>query len=137
MPAPLRVVLWNTNGLLSHKLELQAFLDMHKIDIDLISETHFTSRTVFKLPHYTIYHIIHPDNTAHEGVAIILRSFLRHYELLHHQSEAMQAATVRLDIRPCPLTVSAVYCPPSHVVPTDDYVTFFQSLGSRFLIGGD
>jgi len=79
MPAPLRVVLWNTNGLLSHKLELQAFLDMHKIDIDLISETHFTSRTVFKLPHYTIYHIIHPDNTAHEGVAIILRSSLRQY----------------------------------------------------------
>jgi len=53
MPALLRVVLWNANGLLNHKLELQAFLDMHKIDIALISETHFTSRTVFKIPHYT------------------------------------------------------------------------------------
>jgi len=49
----------------------------------------------------------------------------------------MQAATVRLDIRPCPLTISAVYCPPRHIIPTDDYITFFQSLGSRFLIGGD
>jgi len=94
MPAPLRVVLWNANGLLNHKLELQAFLDMHKIDIALISETHFTSRTVFKIPHYTIYHTIHPDNTAHGGAAIILRSSLRHYELLPHQSEAIQAATL-------------------------------------------
>lgn len=102
MSAPLRVVLWNANGLLNHKLELQAFLDMHKIDIALISETHFTSRTVFKIPRYTTYHTIHPDNTAHGGAAIILRSSLRHCELPPHQSAALQAATVRLEIRPCP-----------------------------------
>jgi len=137
MPAPLRVVLWNANGLLNHKLEFQAFLDLHKIDIALISETHFTSRTVFKFPHYTKYHTIHPDNNAHGGAAIILRSSLQHYELLPHQTNAIHAATVRLDIRPCPLTISAIYCPPRHVIPTDDYITFFQSLGSRFLIGGD
>jgi hypothetical protein len=65
MPAPLRIVLWNANGLSNHKLELQAFLDIHKIDIALIYETYFTSRFVFKIPHYTIYHTIHPDDTAH------------------------------------------------------------------------
>jgi hypothetical protein len=54
MPAPLRVLVWNANGLSNHKLELQAFLDMHKIDIALISETNFTSRSVFKIPHYTV-----------------------------------------------------------------------------------
>jgi hypothetical protein len=43
MDTPLRVVLWNANGLSNHKLEFQTFLDMHKIDIALISETHFTS----------------------------------------------------------------------------------------------
>jgi hypothetical protein len=36
-----------------------------------------------------------------------------------------------------PLTVSAVCCPPRHVIPTDDYTTFFRTLGTRFLIGGD
>jgi hypothetical protein len=36
------------------------------------------------------------------------------------------------------LTISAIYCPlPRHVISTDDYTTFFRSLGSRFLIGGD
>ena len=54
MATPLRVVLWNANGLSNHKLELQTFLDMHKIDIALISGTHFTSRTVLE-SHTTLY----------------------------------------------------------------------------------
>jgi len=33
MDTPLCVVLWNANGLSNHKLELQTFLNMHKIDI--------------------------------------------------------------------------------------------------------
>ena len=41
MATLLRVVVWNANGLSNHKLELQTFLDMHKIDIALICETHF------------------------------------------------------------------------------------------------
>ena len=62
MPTPLRVVLWNAYGLSNHKLELQAFLDTHKIDIALISETHFTSRTVFKIPNYTVYHTTYTND---------------------------------------------------------------------------
>ena len=112
MPTPLRVVLWNANGLSNNKLELQAFLDMHKIDIALISETHFTSRTVFKIPHYTVYHTTHPNVTAHGGAAFILRSSIRHHELLPHQSDKIEAATVQLDAHPWLLTISAIYCPP-------------------------
>ena len=40
------------------------FLDMYQIDTALVSETHFTSLTVFRLPRYTVYHTIHPDDTA-------------------------------------------------------------------------
>ena len=105
MPTPLRVVLWNTNGLSNHKLELQVFLDVHKIDTALISETHFTSRTVFKIPHYTVYHTTHPNDTAHGGAAVILRSSIRHHELLPHQSDKIQAATIQLDAHPWPLTI--------------------------------
>ena len=137
MNTPLRVVLWNTNGLSNHKLEFQTFLDKHKIDIALISETHFTSRTVFKIPHYSIYHTIQPDDTAHGGAAVILRNSILHQELLHHQSDKILAVTIQLDAHPWPLTISAIYCPPRHVISTDEYTTFFRSLGSRFLIGTD
>ena len=102
-----------------------------------MSETHFTSRTVFKIPRYTVCHTIHPDDTAHGGAAVILRSSIRHHELPHYQPDKLQAATIQLDARPWPLTISAIYCPPRHASSTDDYMTFFRSLGSRFLIGGD
>jgi hypothetical protein len=136
MNTPLRVVLWNANRLSNHKLELQTFLDMHKIDIALISETNFTSRTVFKIPHFSVYHTIHPDDTAHGGAAVILHSSIRHHELLHHQSDKIQAATIWLDAHPWPLMITANYCPPHNAISPDEYVTLFQSLGSRFLIGG-
>jgi len=78
MAVAFRLALWNANGLSSYLLELQTFLDMHKIDIALISEMYFTSRTVLRLPRYTVFHSIHPDDTAHGGAADIIRSSLRH-----------------------------------------------------------
>ena len=137
MNTPQRVVLWNANGLLNHKLEFQTFLDMHRIDIAAITQTHFTSRTVFKIPHYSVYHTIHPDGTAHGGAGVILRNSIRHQELLHHLSDKIQAATIQLDAHPWPLKISAIYCPPRHAISTDEYTTLFRSLGSRFLICGD
>jgi len=98
MAVALRLALWNANGLSSHRLELQTFLDMHKIDITLISETHFTSRTVFRLPRYTVFHSVHPDDTAHGGAANIIRSSLRHHEHLPIQTPELQATAVHLGL---------------------------------------
>jgi len=52
----LRIVLWNANGLAQHKEEIQLFLQQKKIDILLISETHFTKKSYFKMPHYNTYY---------------------------------------------------------------------------------
>jgi hypothetical protein len=65
MTNSLRTVLWDANGLTSHKLELQTFLNIHKIDIALISETHYTTRTMFRMPNYNVYHIPHTEVRAH------------------------------------------------------------------------
>jgi exonuclease III len=48
----IRIAEWNANGLLNHKLELIQFLQDNKIDVLLVSETHFTDRTVLKVPNY-------------------------------------------------------------------------------------
>jgi exonuclease III len=108
MAVAMRIALWNANGLASHRLELQTFLDMHKIDITLISETHFTSRTVFRLPRYTVVHTIHPDGTAHGGAAVLIRTSLRHHEHLRLQTNELQAIAVHLDALPWPLTVCSL-----------------------------
>jgi len=137
MAGALRLALWNANGVSSHRLELQTFLDLHKIDVALISETHFTSSTVFRLPRYTVFQTIHPDDTAHGGAAVIIRNSLRHHEHLRIQTNELQAIAFQLEALPWPLTVSTVYCPPRHAPPSVTYATFFQSLGPRFLVGGD
>jgi hypothetical protein len=35
------------------------------------------------------------------------------------------------------IIVSSVYCPPRHRVTSEQFKTFFKSLGSRFITGGD
>jgi len=117
MAAPLRVVLWNANGLSNHKLELQTFLTMYKIDIALVSETHFTSRSVFKIPHYTVYHTIHPDDTVHGGAAVIIRSYILHHELPHHQSAKIQATTVQLSPSSIAPETHHIYRGLHHAIP--------------------
>jgi hypothetical protein len=37
----------------------------NKIDILLISETHFTTKSYFKIPHYNMYCTNHPDGIVH------------------------------------------------------------------------
>jgi hypothetical protein len=44
---------------------------------------------------------------------------------------------VKVNVKPWPLIVSAVYCPPRHAICCEEYVEFLQSYGSKYIIGGD
>lgn len=59
----LKIAIWNANGLSQHAQEMKAFINEHKLDIILVSETHFTNRSYFKIRNYTIYDTKHPDGT--------------------------------------------------------------------------
>ena len=119
MPAPLPVVFWNANGLSNHKLELQDYLDMHKIYIALnpkhtlhhdqflkfhiipyiILYTLTTLHTEEQQSYCTLWrrctrrssnHTVHSDDTAHGGAAIIL------YTLTTLHTEEQQSYSVVL-----------------------------------------
>jgi hypothetical protein len=45
-----------------------------------------------KIPHYTIYNTRHPDSTAHGGMAIIIKSKIKHYELENINKNTKQQA---------------------------------------------
>ena len=49
------------------------FLIQNLIDIMLISETHFTTKTYFYIPGYKVCHTNHPDGSAHGGTAILAK----------------------------------------------------------------
>jgi exonuclease III len=73
----LLITAWNSNGISNHIPEITLYLSHNKIDVLLISETHATDRTFIKIPGYDIYLANHPDNHAHAGAAVIIRSALK------------------------------------------------------------
>jgi hypothetical protein len=64
---------WNTNGLLQHKENLIMTLLDQKIDVRLISETHFTTESYIKLKEFDVYHTKYPNNCVRGGSAAIIK----------------------------------------------------------------
>jgi hypothetical protein len=137
MSQSLRISLWNANGLVNHNQEVKLFISTHKLDIMLISETHFTDFNWFKIPNFTVYCTNHPDNTAHGGSAIIIRNTIKHFILPNYQYDHLQATSIVVEDWMGPLTVSALYCPPRHNIADHQFLEYFNTLGPRFLAGGD
>lgn len=137
MSNTLKIAIWNANGLSNHVHEIKNFNIEHKLDILLISETHFTNRSYIKINNYTVYDTKHPDGTAHGGSAIIIRNSIKHHELQEYNKEYLQATSVSVNDWNGPITITALYCPPKHTVSKMQYVEFYKTLGKRFLAGGD
>lgn len=133
----IKLCLWNANGLAQHKLELAKFLEVNNIDIIMISETRFTEKNYFKIKGYRMYDTKHPDGTAHGGTAILIKTVLKHYELQQYKTEHIQATSICLEEMLGNIVISAVYCPPKHNIKKMDFVEFFETLGDKFLAGGD
>lgn len=133
----LLILLWNTNGVLNHRDQLEIILNDRLIDIALLCETHLTPQRRFFLRNFTIYRSDHPDGTAHGGTAIAIRSNLVHHLVPLDQHNFLQATAVHLSSSPFPFTLASVYCPPRFTVSSQMFTTFFRSLGPRFVAGGD
>uniref|UniRef100_A0A6M2DME9 Putative rna-directed dna polymerase from mobile element jockey n=1 Tax=Xenopsylla cheopis TaxID=163159 RepID=A0A6M2DME9_XENCH len=133
----LRIGVWNSNGLAQHNHELYYFLQVQKIDVMLISETHFTSTPNIRFPGYSMYSTNHPDGTAHGGSAIIIRSAIKHCEFQSFSEEYLQASSVIVENPVKNFVIAAIYCPPRHKITSTEFDNFFHLLGPKFIIGGD
>jgi hypothetical protein len=140
----LRIALWNANGIAQHKNEIHLFLQHNKIDMLLISETHVTTKTHFKIPHYNIYYTNHADGSAHGVTAVLVNHTIRHHELPKYEEDFLQATSTVFVSGPGPSPQRYLQCtlppppPPKHNLKKCHYEAFFSStLGSRFMAGGD
>jgi hypothetical protein len=116
---------------------MKTFLSLRNTDIILISETHFTDKSYLRLANYTVYHSNHPAGTARGGSAIIIKRSIKHHQLNNHSEDFLQATSVSVEDYTGPLTVSAVYLPPKPTVKHEQLVAFYNTLGHRFIAGGD
>ena len=137
MAKPLRIAVWNANGLCQHAHEIPHFLQIFDIDILLVSETHFTDRSYMKVPNYIIYHTLHPDESAHGGTAILIRQNIKHHIREAYKQQHILATSIALKDDVGDLNIAAVYSPPKHIIKEADYTRFFHTRGHRFIAGGD
>jgi exonuclease III len=127
-------VLWNTNRLVQHAEEIKTYIQNQKVDIILISETHFTKKSYIKIPNNSIYDTQQPDGTAHGGTAIIMKKGIKHHLHGHYNLEHLQATSH--EDRTRPLKIAEVYCP-KHAIKAEQFLSFYANLRQRFLAGGD
>ena len=137
MQLNLRIAIWNANGLSNHKNEIEIFLKTNFIDIFLISESHFTSKSYFKISNYDLVTANHPSNKAHAGAAVLVKSSIK-YEILQSTTVPyLQAAGIKVKCGNTSINLFAIYFPPRHSVKCPQYENFFKNLGEKFIVGGD
>ncbi len=136
--AKLRVVLWNTNGLLSRRQELEQFLVQQKIDIALVTETHCTPTYMLtQLRSYSAYHTVHPSVKAQGGAAVFMRKSITHTLYFSNATDKIHACSIKIQSKPDTVILAAPYCTPSRKIDAVDFDLVFQNFGSRWLVGGD
>jgi hypothetical protein len=101
----------------------------------LISKTHFTEKSYLKLPNCAVYHMNHPPGTARGGTAIVIKKY--HHQLNSYSQDILQATSVSMEDSVGLLTISAVYLPPKYTVKQEQLEDFSNTLGHRFIAGGD
>jgi hypothetical protein len=62
---------------------------------------------------------------------------IEHYELLKYEEDSIQATPIKVKGFPYETTITAVYCPPQHNLKKEHFEAFFQTLGPKFIAGGD
>jgi hypothetical protein len=120
----------------NYKEEINLFLRQNFIDVLLTSETHFTIKNRFSIPRYKLYYTNHPDDTAHEVTAILIKETIEHYELLKYE-DSIQATSIKVKGFLYGITITAVYCQPRHILKKEHFETFFQTLGPKFIAGSN
>jgi hypothetical protein len=134
----LTIILWNANGVSQRRQELEYLLRDMRIDVALLTETHLTSRSTFYIPGYTIYRADNPDDRAHGGAAILIRSNITQFpHPVNMQTAYLQNALATVKLQNIEITLAAVYCPPRHTITLEQFQVFFQNLGTQFIAGGD
>jgi exonuclease III len=133
----LSIILFNANGLKNHINEVQTVLYDKRIDIALITETHFTKHSYISIPGYSLLRSNHPGGTAHDGVALIIKSNLKFHSLTNFCHNYIQACAIKMSLNNIPFVIAAVYCPLRHNLTNNDLNNYFGTISNNFIVGGD
>ncbi|RZF32880.1 hypothetical protein LSTR_LSTR004271 [Laodelphax striatellus] len=70
-------------------------------------------------------------------VLLLSRIVYKHHEEMKYETERVQLSSVAVQTRSYKLIVAAIYCPPRHSIRKEEYIAVFETLGTKFILGGD
>jgi len=126
----LLILLFNANGLKNHVTEIQSVLQNKRIDIALITEARLTQHSNVHIPGYKLLKANHPDNTAHGGVTVLIKSTITFQTFPNYCQNFLQSCTILVNINNIPVTIAALYSLPKHTVTFADLITIFVLLAT-------
>jgi len=133
----LLILQFNANGIKNHVKELQTVLYNSRIDLVLITEIHLTKYSSIYIPGYKLLKTDHPDNTAHDGAAILIKKYIQFQPLQHFCFDYLQSCALIIKLKNIPITIVAIYSPPKHKITIQNYTNCFNSIHKNCIIGGD
>lgn len=110
----LLIILFNANNLKNHVNELHNILHDNRLDIALITETHFTKHTYIFIPSYSLLKFNHSDNTAHGRVAILIKTNLKFYPLNNFSQNHIQSCTISVIINNISVVIAVIHHSPKY-----------------------
>lgn len=133
----LSIIFFDANGLKNHVNELQITLYNKRVKIALITKTHFTQYSHINIPRYKLIKTNHPDNTAHGGVAIFIKTTLVFQVLPSFCQDFLRSYAVLTKLNNIPVLIAAIYSPPRHNITNADFLNDFSTFSNNFMIDGD
>ena len=106
MPAnkQLKIIFWNAQSInnTSKKTLIESFLESESIDILLLAETFLKPQNQFQIKYY---HVFRNDrvNQGHGGVAIAIRTSLKHKLLPSLKLQHIEAISIEIEVNREPL----------------------------------
>ncbi|KAH8299256.1 hypothetical protein KR018_005055, partial [Drosophila ironensis] len=135
---PLRILVWNADGVSTKLPEVECFAQRHNIDVLLLSETHCKGTHAPKLYGFEAYPANDPsDRNAKGGAAILIKSSLVHFPLNPLATSKVQLALAAIQTTLGVINFGAVYCPPRFVWTTSEFESILDPQGAKFVIAGD
>lgn len=115
-----KIAYWNAAGVANKIPELESFIHMHNLDAMMIVETKLNPNqpligrtTLENINGYNCYLTTRPSNSRSGGVAILVKSNLKHMALQPISFDQIQCAPVAISLDSEESVILApIYCPP-------------------------
>jgi hypothetical protein len=135
-PSSLKIAMWNANGLLHKRQELQEFAFAHNLDAILISETHLNAGHIPNLPSY-VFHRNDRQTGRGGGTGVYIKRCIDHYALITPamRNEIEATCVVVRTASSGSLKIVSAYNPPGCHLCDADLDTLLSNTGPTILCG--